>query len=164
MIMKRLIVVALVLSMSASLLTSCGGGKKDEAKTDDAYGEYEIPGDEESQSQASDSAPQADAQEDTAAPAANNADVIAEGQALVVASDCKTCHHPTNKIIGPAHTDVAKKYEFTEANVKMLAKKIIEGGSGVWGEIMMNPHPNISQEDAEKMARYVLSLDGETEK
>ena len=161
--MKRLIVVALVLSFSASLLTSCGGGKKDEAKSDDAYGEYEIPGDEKEQP-AGDSAPQASVQSDTAAPAAGASDAIAEGKALVDANDCKTCHHPTNKIIGPAHTDVAKKYEFTDANVKMLAKKIIEGGSGVWGEIMMNPHPNVSQEDAEKMARYVLSLDGETEK
>jgi hypothetical protein len=28
---------------------------------------------------------------------------------------------------------------------------------------MMTPHPNLSQADAEKMARYVLSLDGEKE-
>lgn len=164
MIMKRSIVVALALSLSASLLTSCGGEKKDEAKTDDAYGEYEIPGEEEQSSQAGDAAQEDTAQEDTAAPAAGTDNAIAEGQALVDASDCKTCHHPTNKIIGPPHTDVAKKYEFTDANVKMLAQKIIDGGSGVWGEIMMNPHPNVSQEDAEKMARYVLSLDGETEK
>jgi cytochrome c len=162
--MKRLLVVALVLSFSASLLISCGGGKKDESKTDDAYGEYEIPGNEEAQSQSGDSAAQGAQQDDTAGSAAGGGDAIAEGKALVDANDCKTCHHPVNKIIGPAHTDVAKKYEFTEANVKMLAKKIIEGGSGVWGEIMMNPHPNLSQEDAEKMARYVLSLDGETEK
>ncbi|HWA34599.1 MAG TPA: hypothetical protein VG737_10740, partial [Cyclobacteriaceae bacterium] len=60
-------------------------------------------------------------------------DVIAQGEALVKASDCKTCHHPTNKIIGPPHMDVAKKYDFTEANVKMLANKIIQGGVGVWG-------------------------------
>ena len=90
-------------------------------------------------------------------------DVIAQGDALVKASDCKTCHHATNKLIGPSHTDVAKKYEFTAANVTYLAKKIIEGGTGVWGEIPMTPHADISQVDAEKMARYVLSLDGETE-
>jgi cytochrome c len=90
-------------------------------------------------------------------------DVIAQGESLVKASDCKTCHHPVNKIIGPAHTDVAKKYEFTEANVKMLAQKIIKGGSGVWGQIPMTAHPDISEADAEKMARYVLSLDGEKE-
>lgn len=97
------------------------------------------------------------------ADAQKGVDVIAQGEALVKASDCKTCHHPTNKIIGPAHTDVAKKYDFTETNVKMLANKIIQGGVGVWGEVPMNAHPDITQDDAEKMARYVLSLDGEKE-
>jgi cytochrome c len=92
------------------------------------------------------------------------ADAITEGAKLVNESDCKTCHHPTNKIIGPSHTDVAKKYEFTVDNVKLLADRIIKGGSGVWGEIPMTPHPDLKPEDAEKMARYVLSLDGETEK
>ena len=90
-------------------------------------------------------------------------DVVAIGESLVKSSDCKTCHHKTNKIIGPAHLDVAKKYEFTEANVKYLADKIIKGGSGVWGQINMTGHPDISEADAEKMARYVLSLDGEKE-
>lgn len=98
---------------------------------------------------------------DTAAPAA--VDVIAQGEALVKASDCKICHHPVNKIVGPAHTDVAKKYEFNESNVKLLAAKIIKGGSGVWGEVPMAAHADVSQADAEKMARYVLSLDGEKE-
>ncbi|MFZ9503502.1 MAG: c-type cytochrome [Cyclobacteriaceae bacterium] len=99
---------------------------------------------------------------ESSAPAAA-ADPIAEGMALVAASDCKTCHHTDNKIIGPSHKEVAQKYEFTEANVKMLAEKIIKGGQGVWGQIPMTPHPDVKQEDAEKMARYVLSLDGETE-
>ena len=90
-------------------------------------------------------------------------DVIAQGQSLVNAADCKTCHHPTNKLIGPSHTDVAKKYEFNQANVTLLASKIISGGTGVWGEIPMTPHADLSQADAEKMARYVLSLDGEKE-
>lgn len=90
-------------------------------------------------------------------------DVIAQGEALVKANDCKTCHHPVNKIIGPSHTDVAKKYEFNKTSVDMLAEKIIKGGVGVWGEVPMNAHTDITQADAEKMARYVLSLDGETE-
>jgi cytochrome c len=91
-------------------------------------------------------------------------DAIQEGSDLVGQSDCNTCHHKTNKIIGPAHTDVAKKYEFTATNVDLLADRIIKGGSGVWGETPMNAHPDLSIEDAKKMARYVLSLDGETEK
>lgn len=158
--MKRIVLMASALSLSVALLMSCGGGSKnDEAKSDDAYGEYETPDEEQSAPSASGGEAPAPAQE---APASGD-DAIAEGKVLVDAGDCKTCHHPTNKIIGPAHTEVAKKYDFTEDNVKLLAKKIIEGGAGVWGEIMMNPHPTVSQADAEKMARYVLSLDGETE-
>ena len=118
-------------------LTSCGGEKKEAQQEEFVVNESSQP--------------------------AVAADPIAEGQALVAASDCKTCHHTDNKIIGPSHKEVAQKYEFTEANVKMLAEKIIKGGQGVWGQIPMTPHPDINQEDAEKMARYVLSLDGEKE-
>lgn len=100
--------------------------------------------------------------EEAAAPV-TAADAITQGESLVKANDCKTCHHSVNKIIGPSHTDVAKKYEFTKANVEYLAGKIMKGGSGVWGEVLMSAHPDLSKADAEKMARYVLSLDGETE-
>ena len=93
---------------------------------------------------------------------ASGGDAIAQGEALVQASDCKTCHAKDQKIVGPSHTDVAKKYDFTEANVKMLAQKIVTGGSGNWGEVPMTAH-DIPMADAEKMARYVLSLDGEKE-
>ena len=94
----------------------------------------------------------------------DNAKLVAEGKALMDTQDCKTCHHPVNKSIGPAHTTVAEKYEYTDANVALLAQRIITGGSGTWGDVPMNPHPDLSQEDAEKIARYVLSLDGEQPK
>ncbi|QOI98073.1 MAG: cytochrome C552 [Flammeovirgaceae bacterium] len=94
----------------------------------------------------------------------SSAELIKKGEQLVNASDCKTCHHQVNKIIGPSHLDVAKKYEFTQENVKLMAERIIKGGSGVWGDVPMTPHPDLSVTDAENMARYVLSLDGEAEK
>jgi cytochrome c len=94
---------------------------------------------------------------------ATGGDAIAQGEALVNASDCKTCHSKDNRIVGPSHVDVAKKYDFTQANVDLLAKKIISGGAGVWGEVPMTAHADIPVADAEKMARYVLSLDGEKE-
>jgi cytochrome c len=102
-------------------------------------------------------------EESTSPATSGGGDAIAGGEALVKASDCKTCHATDVKLVGPSHMDVAKKYDFTEANVKMLAKKIIEGGQGVWGEIPMTAHVGLPQADAEKMARYVLSLDGEKE-
>jgi cytochrome c len=144
--MKKLFYSIVIIGSITVGLTSCGGSKKEEAKdeenTEEASDEYEIAEPEE----------------------ASADDLIKQGQALVDASDCKTCHHPTNKIVGPSHTDVAKKYEFTKANVSLLAGKIMQGGSGVWGEIPMAAHADLSKPDAEKMAMYVLSLDGEKPK
>ena len=139
--MKKLMLVLLVAATASWTMTSCGG-KKEDAKEEQA--EETIDDD------------------DLAEPKKESSeDLIKQGQVLVDQSDCKTCHHATNKIIGPAHAEVAKKYEFTQGNVTMLAGKIIKGGSGVWGEIPMTAHPDLSQQDAEKMAMYVLSLDGE---
>ena len=81
-----------------------------------------------------------------------------KGLALVAGSDCLTCHKTSEKNIGPAYKDVAAKYENTEANIKMLAEKIIKGGSGNWGAIPMTPHPQLKQEDVEQMVKYVLLL------
>ena len=140
--MKKVFVFIALASIASFTITSCGS-KKEEAKTEATE----------------------DASEDLAEPKKESADdLISQGQALVDGSDCKTCHHPVNKIIGPSHMDVAKKYDFTQANITLLAGKIISGGSGVWGEIPMSPHGDITKVDAEKMAMYVLSLDGEKPK
>ena len=40
----------------------------------------------------------------------------------------------------------------------MLAGKIINGGKGVWGEIPMTAHPQINQQDAEEMVKYIFTL------
>jgi cytochrome c len=81
-----------------------------------------------------------------------------DGKALIEASDCRTCHKDDAKLIGPAYKEVAAKYPSNEANIKKLAEKIIKGGQGNWGEIPMAGHPNVSQEDAEAMVKYILSM------
>jgi cytochrome c len=81
-----------------------------------------------------------------------------DGKALIAASDCLTCHKEHEKIIGPAYADVAKKYKNTDENVAMLVSKVIAGGQGNWGEIPMSAHPNLSNEDAEAMVKYILSI------
>jgi len=81
-----------------------------------------------------------------------------KGLDLVKGSDCATCHKIDEKIIGPAFRDIANKYTNNEANVDMLANKIIKGGSGNWGAIAMTPHSGLSVDDAKAMAKYVLLL------
>ena len=81
-----------------------------------------------------------------------------KGLALIAGSDCLTCHKTSEKNIGPSYKDVAAKYDNTEANIKMLAARVIKGGSGNWGAIPMTPHPQLKQEDVEQMIKYIFLL------
>ena len=81
-----------------------------------------------------------------------------KGLELIGASDCTTCHALHEKKIGPSYEDVSKKYENTDANVEMLVSKIIKGGAGNWGEIPMTAHPDLKEEDATEMVKYILSM------
>jgi cytochrome c len=94
----------------------------------------------------------------TAAPAANDETKYAKAMELIGGSDCLTCHKINEKLTGPSYKDVAAKYEPTDANITMLANKIIEGGAGNWGPVAMTPHPATSVDDAKEMVRYILSL------
>ena len=99
-------------------------------------------------------------EEKPAESANNSAATAANDKALemIGALDCTTCHKISEKNIGPAYTDVAKKYESTDANINMLAEKVIKGGSGNWGTVPMTPHPALSADSAKEMVRYILSL------
>ncbi len=79
-----------------------------------------------------------------------------KARALIAGSDCFACHKEKEKLVGPAYAAIAKKY--TEKDIPQLAKKVIEGGSGVWGDIPMTPHPGMEKADAEAMIKYILSI------
>lgn len=81
-----------------------------------------------------------------------------DGRQLIQASDCKACHLDDARVIGPSYMEVAEKYEANDTTITYLANKIIQGGSGNWGEVPMTPHPQHSQEEAEQMVKYILSL------
>lgn len=80
------------------------------------------------------------------------------GSNLIGKSDCKTCHALNQKLIGPAYFEIASKYNGQTGAIGKLADKIIKGGSGVWGQIPMTPHPQISRKDASQMVNYILSV------
>jgi cytochrome c len=82
-----------------------------------------------------------------------------KGLELVGKSGCLTCHKIDEKLTGPAYRDVANKYaSYPDTIVQHLAKKILSGGSGVWGEVPMIPHPALTLEEAEAMVKYILLL------
>ncbi|MDQ6609331.1 MAG: c-type cytochrome [Bacteroidota bacterium] len=81
-----------------------------------------------------------------------------KGLALVSKSDCFTCHKVADASTGPAYTAVAKRYAGKPGIEDTLALKIMKGGSGNWGTVPMVGHPQISEDDAKAMAKYVLTL------
>ena len=68
------------------------------------------------------------------------------------------CHQIYKRKYGPSLKDVAVKYARDSKAAAKLAKKIRTGGSGVWGQDVMPPQPQVSNADAMVLAEYVLSL------
>jgi cytochrome c len=73
--------------------------------------------------------------------------------ALLNKHTCTACHGMDKKIVGPAFTDIAKKHA---GKVDYLAKKIKQGGSGVWGSIPM-PAQALSEADAATLAIWLAN-------
>ena len=82
------------------------------------------------------------------------------GRSIMLSLDCKACHQTDQKSVGPAYIDVAKKYQTDPNAVSYLVEKIIKGGSGVWGEVSMAAHPNLSESDARQIVTWIQSLTG----
>ena len=79
-------------------------------------------------------------------------------EALAKAKNCMACHSVDKKIVGPAYKDVAKKHGNDASKAGALADKIMKGGSGVYGAVPMPANPQVSKEEATKLATWVLSL------
>jgi cytochrome c len=64
------------------------------------------------------------------------------------------------KIVGPAYSKIAAKYSDDKDATASLAQSIRNGSSGKWGRIPMPAHGNMSQEDINLLARWVLTIKG----
>jgi len=80
------------------------------------------------------------------------------GKYWIERSDCFTCHRWEEKNVGPGFKQIAEKYAHNIDAAGYLANKIKQGGSGVWGESAMNPHPTLGEKNLEAMVKYILSL------
>jgi len=83
---------------------------------------------------------------------------VAADPGLLKKYNCTACHAQAAKLVGPAYTEVAKKYAGRADAVAYLTGKIKSGGSGVWGTIPMPPHPQVSDADAKTLATYVMTV------
>ncbi|HXB30400.1 MAG TPA: ThuA domain-containing protein [Puia sp.] len=81
-----------------------------------------------------------------------------KGLKLIGLNDCKSCHGEYKKSIGPSFYSVSVKYNSNKDALEKLTRKVISGGKGVWGDVPMAAHPQLSTEDASEMIKYILSL------
>jgi cytochrome c len=79
-------------------------------------------------------------------------------QTLMQRNNCTACHLIDKRKYGPNFNEVAVRYAADNEAVTKLAARIRAGGSGVWGEDMMPPQPNVSEADARTIAELVLAL------
>jgi cytochrome c len=83
---------------------------------------------------------------------------VAPGLALIRQSDCLACHGVDQTSVGPSFRTVAERYAGKDSALARLVSKVIAGGTGVWGNRTMVPHPGLPRDVVQEMVRYVLSL------
>ncbi|MCU0940327.1 MAG: c-type cytochrome [Burkholderiaceae bacterium] len=76
---------------------------------------------------------------------------------LAKAKNCLACHAADKKVVGPSYKEVAAKYAADKDAVAKLSKKIREGGVGNWGQIPMPANPQVSEAEAQTLAKWVLA-------
>jgi cytochrome c len=79
------------------------------------------------------------------------------GLAIARANACMGCHAVDRKLVGPSFQQVAQKYKGNAGAPALLARKVKEGGAGVWGAIPMPAHPAMSDADVRAVVDWVLA-------
>ena len=78
-------------------------------------------------------------------------------EALAKAKNCLACHATDKKLVGPSYKEVAAKYKADKTAADKLAKKVIAGGSGVWGAVPMPANPQVNEAEAKKLVAWILA-------
>jgi len=80
------------------------------------------------------------------------------GQYLIKKSDCSTCHELDQSMVGPSFQQIATRYANQKDAVSQLVRKVRMGGTGVWGNSIMNAHPALAESDVKTIIDYIFTL------
>ena len=79
-------------------------------------------------------------------------------QALATKNQCMACHAVDKKLVGPSYRDVTKRYAGNPQAQDLLTRSIKTGRQGKWGAIPMPAQTKLSEEDARKLATWILEI------
>jgi len=85
---------------------------------------------------------------------ANEPDV--PGFVLLQKSNCVNCHAFNEPKIGPSYAEITRRYPPSKANETTLAKKILDGSTGVWGNMVMPAHPELTMEQTQQIVSWIF--------
>ena len=83
------------------------------------------------------------------------ADVTA-AQSVFSANACASCHDASTRLVGPALKEIAARYKGKKVSAA-VAKRIIEGSEGRWGEMAHPSNAALDPADAALLARWILA-------
>ena len=90
---------------------------------------------------------------------AQESDRIMSGEALVQYHFCYSCHDAREALLGPPWQAIAARHSpRREIMVAVLSEKIRSGGGGNWGVVPMVPNEHVPEEDARRIAEWILNL------
>jgi cytochrome c len=78
---------------------------------------------------------------------------------LAEKSGCLACHGARQRLVGPSLAEIATRYRTDTGAEQLLAAKVKAGGQGVWGNVPMPPHPQLQENEARTLVRWILTSD-----
>ena len=78
-------------------------------------------------------------------------------EALYREKACPACHAIDKRVVGPAYTDVARKYRPMPDGQARIVDSILNGSAKKWGSIRMYPN-GVTEEEARQLAAWILTL------
>ena len=90
---------------------------------------------------------------------AGKANMVKEDKGLTLLrnSDCFTCHASKNKLIGPSFELIAKRYPVNKNSLERLTKKVMNGSTGIWGQVAMPAHPAMKTNEVREIISWILT-------
>jgi cytochrome c len=98
----------------------------------------------------------------TSAVQAQTAKVPADIQKLLEKNTCLACHHPTNRLVGPPYSEVAKRKYTPERIVELIYKP----NPANWPDypVPMAALPNVPKDEALAIGKWINTLAGKATK
>ena len=81
---------------------------------------------------------------------------VAAAQSAFSANGCTSCHDASTRIVGPSLKEIAARYKGKKVSAE-VAKRIIEGSEGRWGDMAHPSNAALDPADAALLARWILA-------